>query len=383
MKVLHLVASGQRRGAELFASGLIQALQRSGVDQRVAILRCDGTAGLYPVPRTALKASLDRRPLDLRAAQALRNIVRAWQPEVVQLHGGEPLKYAAAAGLSSLSIIVYRRIGCAPPGLRRRTRRLVYGSLMRWADKTVVVAEALRSEAMDLFGVPDTKLTVIPNGVDMGRMTPSSRRDEMRQALGLPAHASVVLSLGALTWEKDPLAQLDAAARVLREDEMTFLVIAGDGPMRSEVREAVLRLTVADRIRILGSRSDVADLLSASDVLVFASRPDGMEGMPASLIEAGMCGVPVVGFDVAGASEVVVDGETGFLVSWGDTARLAQRLTQVIRDAALGTSMGEAARARCRSMFDLEVLAQRYLQLYEELVTRQPTARSRSAKKAS
>jgi len=363
------VASGQRRGAELFASALIQALATSGVDQRVAILRADRGGSIYPVPRTVLDSRrAPWEPLNLRGVRRLRRVVDTWRPDIVQLHGGEALKYAAAARISGRASIVYRRIGGAPPALRRRERRFVYGSLMRRTDRTVVVARALYTEAIEHFHVPPSKLVMIPNGVDARRMEPGLGMKEVRGALGIPLEATVILSLGALTWEKDPLAQLDLSTAALEKRENTFHVFAGDGPMRPDVERVVRQRGVGDRVRILGSRDDVADLLAASDVLVFVSRPDGMEGMPASLIEAGMSGTPVVGFDVAGASEVVVDGETGYLVPWGDAPALERRLHRLLADPALRAAMGKAARERCRSLFDIEVIAPQYLALYEGLV---------------
>jgi N,N'-diacetylbacillosaminyl-diphospho-undecaprenol alpha-1,3-N-acetylgalactosaminyltransferase len=150
--------------------------------------------------------------------------------------------------------------------------------------------------------------------------------------------------------------------------------------MRLDMERALARSDSPDGVLLLGSRGDVADLLAASDVLLSVSR---MEGMPANLIEAGMSGTPVVGFDIAGTAEVVVDGETGFLVPWGDSDMLKQRLHRLLGDSALRAAMGKAARARCRSMFDIEVIAPRYLQLYEELVGRQPVSRAMSEKETS
>jgi glycosyltransferase involved in cell wall biosynthesis len=339
------------------------------VEQRVAILRDKGRALSYGVPETVLDSGRPRRgPFDTRPIRHLRRVVEAWEPDVVQLHGGETLKYAIAARIFGTAIVVYRRIGCAPPNLRRQTRRLAYGALMRRTDKTVVVARALYAEAIEFFNVPHGKLVMIPNGVDAHRMEPSVGREETRRELGLTVDATVILSLGALTWEKDPLAQLDLSTSARGEGENTFHVFAGDGPMRPDLEKVASERGWDDRVLILGSRDDVADVLAASDVLLFASRPDGMEGMPASLIEAGMCGIPVVGFDVAGASEVVVDGETGFLAPWADTVGLERRLIQLLGDPALRASMGEAARDRCRSKFDIEEIAPRYLELYEGLL---------------
>jgi glycosyltransferase involved in cell wall biosynthesis len=116
---------------------------------------------------------------------------------------------------------------------------------------------------------------------------------------------------------------------------------------------------------MLGSRSDVADLLAASDALLLASRS---EGMPGCVIEAGMAGLPVVSYAVAGVPEVVVDGMTGFTVAPGDLHTLAHRIATLLGDPDLRSRLGEAARDRCERTFGISAIASRYLAVYEEVL---------------
>jgi glycosyltransferase involved in cell wall biosynthesis len=108
--------------------------------------------------------------------------------------------------------------------------------------------------------------------------------------------------------------------------------------------------------------------LTASDVLLFASRTDGMEGMPATVIEAGMVGTPVAGYAVAGVPEVVVDGVTGFLVPPGDVDGLTERVVQLLGDEKRRKAIGESARERCLAHFEIQTVAPRYISLYEQVV---------------
>jgi glycosyltransferase involved in cell wall biosynthesis len=370
MRVLHVVATGQRRGAEVFASDLVGALDENGVEQRVAVLRGGDLAVRYVAPTTALGADGWRLPgtrMGVPGVRALREAIRQWSPDVIQAHGGEALKYSVASAAGTGSPVVYRRIGSMPRSIGRGPRRTVYGSLMRRAAQVIAVAEAVRQETLQVFRLPAPRVVTIPNGVDVGRLAPTRDRATTRRALGIPHEAEVVLSLGALTWEKDPLSQVELVAGLLAEHPRAWHLIVGNGPMRGEVEATVARQGAAGRIRVLGAREDVGNLFAASDLLLFASRTGGMEGMPATIIEAGMMGLPVAGYDVAGVSEVVESGVTGLLAPTGDIRRLSAHVAELLGDAGRRRALGVAARERCRSRFDIRAVAPRYLDVYRSV----------------
>jgi glycosyltransferase involved in cell wall biosynthesis len=367
MRVLHVVATGQRRGAEIFTADLVGALgQQPRIDQQVAVLRgANGLAVPFGAPTTVLGADaggLAGAGVSLPGLRALRRRIRDWDPDVVQAHGGEALKYSVLAAALGRSRVVYRRIGSTPRSIARGPRRAAYGRLMRQADRVVAVAEAVREETLAVFRLPATRVVTIPNAVDAHRLAASRDRAAMRRDLGIPANAEVVLSLGALTWEKNPLVHVEVGAAALAQRPRAWHLLVGDGPLRGEVEAAIARSPTGERARLLGVRDDVGDLLAASDVLLFASCS---EGMPATVIEAGMAGLPVAGYAVAGVSEVVESGTTGLLARAGDSDRLATHLTELLTDGGRRRAMGAAARERCRVRFDIDAVAPRYLDLYQ------------------
>lgn len=372
MRVLHVIASSQRRGAEIFASDLIGALHDLGAEQQVAIIHgAQGDHIRFQAPVDVVgngSGSSSDRPFDLRPSANLRRLARRWRPQVIQAHGGEALKVSAFAGLDPP--LVYRRIGCAPSTLSRPWRRLASRLMMSRSDMVVAVAEAVRHESIRLFGIAPNRIMTIPNAIDIDRLFPNSDRETTRDRLGIGRDSIIVLSIGALRWEKDPLAHARIGGKVLNAVPNAVHVFVGDGPMRRQVEQEVSAIGLASRTRFLGIRSDVPDLAAAADALLFASRPDGMEGMPAVLIEAGMLGLPVAAYDVAGVSEVVSDGETGRLIGWGREQELGDALIALLSNPALGAAMGNAARARCLSHFDIRSIAPRYAAVYEGLVER-------------
>jgi glycosyltransferase involved in cell wall biosynthesis len=379
MRLLHVVATGSRRGAEIFASDLIGALNGGHVEQRVAVLRSpNGVSVRYEAPITVLGDGSRAVPglgVDAAAVRRLRGVIRSWRPDVVQAHGGETLKNCVVATAGLDVPVVYRRIGGAPSSMSNVLRRSVHAALMRRAARIVTVAEAVRNETLRMFRIPPDRVITIPNAIDLGRMRVTESRRDVRRGLGLSDTTRVTMTLGALVWEKDPLAHFEVASRVLHDVPTAVHLFVGDGPLRPRLEGVIRDRDLQGRVMILGNRSDVAELLSATDVLIFASRGDGMEGMPASAIEAGIAGVPVVGYSVAGLPEIVIDGETGILVRPRDVDGLAASVVELLEDEGMRKALAVAARDRCRREFTIENVASRYLHVYES--TRGEPARER------
>jgi glycosyltransferase involved in cell wall biosynthesis len=369
MRVLHVVATANRRGGEVFASDLIAALaEHDGVEQRVAVLRDGRTPRVrFDAPTTILGTGAVSVPgirIDPGAVRSLGKALGEFRPDVVQAHGGEPLKYVMTAAPGAATRVVYRRIGDPVAFQGGDLRRWAHTRLMRRAGSVVAVADAVRDELIAGHGLAPSKVVTIPNAVDVRVLEPSRPRDQTRVALGLDPAAPVLLSLGALTEEKDPIAHVEVGGRVARAVPDLIHLVVGDGPLRAKAQTEARRLGMEERIRFLGSRNDVGDLLAASDVLLLASRT---EGMPACVIEAGVAGVPVAGYAIAGVPEVVVTGETGLLVAPGDRGALVAAVETLVLEDDLRSRLGASARERCRALYDIRRVAPRYLELYESV----------------
>jgi glycosyltransferase involved in cell wall biosynthesis len=228
------------------------------------------------------------------------------------------------------------------------------------------VAETVRNDIVETFGVPPERVVMIPTARDAGLVSPKIGRLAIRKELGIPPEVPVIISLGALTWEKDPLAHLEVTATVLRSFPECRHLVVGEGPLRSAVEERLRELSLQGRVLMLGPRQDVGDLLAASDVMLLASR---IEGMPGAVIEAGFAGLPVAAYSVAGVPELIVDGVTGHLVAPGDIDDLSSRVVQLLENEDMRRAFGNAARERSLDKFEIGVIAPRYFALYESLLT--------------
>ena len=202
------------------------------------------------------------------------------------------------------------------------------------------------------IGRPD-RIHVIHNGVDPNRWASDSAASRPEA----PAGECKVVSVGRLTYQKDPVALLHAWERIQQPHR---LILVGDGPLRPHL-EALIRDGPAGRVAVLGARDDVPALLRTADVFVLASR---WEGLPLAVLEAMMSRLPVVATTVGGVVEEVVDGETGLLVPPQDPKALASALARLLDDPALRRRMGEAGQVRAREHFTEARMLKETAELY-------------------
>jgi glycosyltransferase involved in cell wall biosynthesis len=263
------------------------------------------------------------------------------------------------------------------------TRRELLDLRGKWQQRAVrvscwlatgVVANS-RAAATSLFSERHngSKVTIIPNSVDRNEFRSTVSPAEIRRELGLREGVPLVGVLASLRPEKDLQTFLGAAARVGKEmPEAQFLVI-GDGTERSKLEQCAFDLGLSDRILFLGDRTEVANLLAALDVFVLSSLS---ESLPNAALEAMTMGRPVVATNVGGMPELVVDGETGYLVPSRDTEAMARRILELLRNPERRCAMGQAGLERARQHFSSEVIKIRLESLYDRLLReRRPTGR--------
>jgi glycosyltransferase involved in cell wall biosynthesis len=195
------------------------------------------------------------------------------------------------------------------------------------------------------LGIPAGKLSLIRNGIDPHRFR-VARDQRLRIALAGNSAAPAVLTAARLTQQKALGVLLAAAALV---PDATFL-LAGEGPERPALEAMAAELGISSRVRFLGARHDIAELLALSDLFVL---PSLAEGLPISVLEAMASARPVVATRIGGTDEVVVEGETGLLVPAGDAEALSAAIRRVLGDPGLARRLGEAGRARVHQEFSL------------------------------
>jgi glycosyltransferase involved in cell wall biosynthesis len=158
---------------------------------------------------------------------------------------------------------------------------------------------------------------------------------------------------------------LEAAARVSREIQDARFILVGDGPLRHEIEDRIARLGISDRVHLLGERSDASQLVASFDLAVLASLH---EGLPNAVMEAMAAGVPVVATAVGGTRELIVDGETGYLVPPADVLALGERISFALQNEEISSAIAERGREFVTDRFAVERMVESVESLYDELL---------------
>jgi glycosyltransferase involved in cell wall biosynthesis len=247
-------------------------------------------------------------------------------------------------------------------GVYVRRDRLSMG--ITQASRVVAITQAVRRTILE-DGVPGSRTRVIHYGLDEARLARGDARG-LRKELGIGEDAVVAASIGSLIHRKGFDLLLRSAQLLEARRPELHLLIVGDGPLRKELREQARALGLG-RVHFLGERQDIGAILrEACDLLVSATRSEAF-GM--TFIEAGACGLPVIGTAVDGVPEAIVDGVTGLLVPPEDPERLAEALERLAGDGDLRRRMGSAGRERARRDFTRERYVREFASLYDELLS--------------
>jgi glycosyltransferase involved in cell wall biosynthesis len=239
--------------------------------------------------------------------------------------------------------------------------------LARVSDRLVAIAPAIRAELQDKYRIGQAaQYRVVPLGFDLSPFAAvnSATRLAARRALNIAPDAPVIVTVGRLTAIKQPRLFLEVVQRVAQRHPRTIALIAGDGELRGEVEASLAELGIADRVRLLGWRRDLATIYAAADIFLLTSRN---EGTPVALIEAMASGTVGVSTDVGGVMDVMGGPDTGRTAPLGDVTGLANAINELIEDAALREAMGARARARVLERYDLTRLVGDIAALYREL----------------
>jgi glycosyltransferase involved in cell wall biosynthesis len=234
-------------------------------------------------------------------------------------------------------------------------------------------SQSVVRQLYQLEQVPANRLGLIYNGIEAEKFENRTSRTDTRKALGLDSAALTLITLGNLIPYKGHLDLIDAlsiAAPTMPQDWRLFIVGRDDG-IGASLRATVAERGLAENIRFLGQRSDVANLLIACDIGLLCSHQEGFSN---AILESMAAGLAMIVTDVGGNSEAVIDEECGIVVPAHDPAGLAQAILRIAANETLRKKFGVVGRARVVEEFSLGPCVDKYDRLYRGLLAGGPPA---------
>lgn len=346
-------------GAEKVVTSLADTLTAKGHD--VCIAYMTGAAVVLPNNESIKVVSLGMvsKADALGAFLKLRRLIYDFQPDVVHSH---MVHANIMARLVRLVTPMKRLISTAHSSNEGgKLRMLAYRLTDSLADISTNVSEEAVAAFIQAKAAKSGQMIAIHNGIATDKFVfNSDYRVNLRKSLLINEECRLILAVGRLVDAKDYPNLFHAIAQLPAHIFNYQLCIAGDGPHKSDLESLTIQLGIADRVRFLGVRHDIASLMSAADIFVLSS---AWEGFGLVVAEAMACERIVVATDCGGVREVV--GEAGYLVKPKDSNALAQALTGALQlSVHKGRDLGRAARQRVIDRYALHVSVQKWLNIY-------------------
>jgi len=364
MRVLYVITrSDVIGGASVHLLDLAEGIAAIGHNVQILV----GGGGIFV--ELAKKRGLDVKSLnylvreisllrDVRAIQEICRKIAEFSPDIMHLHSSKAgVVGRVAARLHNVPAIFTAHGWAFTDGVSRNKQKfycLIERFLARMTRKIITVSEYDRKLALEKkVGTPDSILTV-HNGVRDINFPCSTPQDERFVKF---------IMVARFDEQKDHELLLRSLSRLKKRCWSMELV--GDGPLQEASRRLAAQLGLEDRILFSGYCSDVEQRIGASNVLVLASK---WEGLPLTVIEAMRGGLPVVASNVGGVSELVIEGVTGFLTERGSESDMTDSLTTILENFECRASMGKAARKRYEQLFSFEMMRNRTVAVYKSVL---------------
>lgn len=331
--------------------------------------------------------ALHKQPgMDWSAYGKLWKIIHDLKPTIVHTRNLPTLEMAAVAALAHVPCRIHGEHGRDIHDAYGASRKfLVFRKILDMAVQHYVsVSQDLEQWLQNKVTISPQKVTQIYNGVDMQLFYPNrqiGREDLPHEFASLDQ--VVIGTVGRLQKVKDQATFIRGIAALVKMDpilsEKVRVVIVGDGVLRTELEQLVRESHLTNMVWLAGACDDIPRLLQSMDIFVL---PSEAEGVSNTILEAMATGLPVVATRVGGNAELVVEGETGWLVPAKDPQALALALLTYLQDRGVMLSHGEAGRKRIQEEFSMKVMVEQYLQVYDRMLGDFSSLSGNSKKKA-
>ena len=310
-----------------------------------------------------------------RRLRELAAVVRRYPGSILHLHitgheGGELVMLAGRLG-GARALIRTEHLPPVPP-IGARERALVH-LRDRFLDRVICVSRSTHDDHIQLLGRDPDKIVAVPNCIDLEKFSPHAAPDGLRAELGIEPDTPIVGTVSRFGERRKGNSYfLQMAASLATNHPRARFLLAGDGPLRSELEAEARELGIADRVFFTGDRRDIPRVLSAMTVFVM---PSLYEGGPYTVLEAMGCGVPTVSTPVGLVPDAIVHGESGFLVPPADAAALATAVRRLLADPGLRQRFARNGRAVVEQRFSAAAMVEGVVEVYRDVLRQRGATR--------
>ncbi len=366
MKTLQIMWLGTIGGLEKHVLHLVEDLKANGHLVEVCILHKTGAISDELYNRKIKTYFMDMKSgFDVRGALRFKRFLRDNSYDIIHVHDRNILANFVLWKFCETPK-VFSEHGGELIGNKPWKRILFYKLLSFQYKKIIANSNHIREFLLKCGLSNEKKVTTIYNGINFKALSNYSLdKNKIRKKLNIDRNNKIIGIVARLVPSKGIDLFILTAQEIAKKDRSFTFLIIGDGPNRSEYEEMAIRVRDKVDIRFLGWRKDIERILPIFDIFLFTSR---WESFGIVLLEAMAAGVPIVGFDIPGANEVVEKGETALLVDFSNIKELASTALYLISNKDLYIRLSLNGRKRVRRYFSMKDNAQRTLQIYEEII---------------
>ena len=244
-------------------------------------------------------------------------------------------------------------------------RKTAIKKIDKYVSKRIAVSKATSVLIQKEYSLPKHKFEVIYNGVELKKHEISSDFSTLRETLGLAENDFILLCVANLFKEKGIDYLLKALPDILENNKDVKLLIAGDGPLRDDLRKLSAELNISDSVKLLGNIDNVEEFLAISKIFVL---PSLGEGLPFVILEAMAAGLPCVATNVGGIPEMITDSKEGYIVEPCDSSSLASAINKILANNETTQNMRNNARSKIEQEFTVSVMTEKTLSLYNKML---------------
>ena len=368
-KVLQLISSIGFFGAENVIAELVTELAASEFEPIIGVIRNLKNPHLELID-FARKNNIEsvifeaQRQFDLQTIASIRNFIKENNVDIIQTHGYKSNFYAIFAALFENVHL----LATCHPWIKTSPRGKAYAKidklLLKKFRRIVAISDQVKKEILDA-GIPDNKISIIDNGINLLRFEEQFDTKEIRKQFGIPLESQVIGTVGRLDLEKGHHILLEAAKIVIQKNPSTFFVIVGDGYLKNDLKSRAEQLKIEDHILLPGIIKEVPKILSVFDVFVL---PSLTEGLPMALLEAMAAKKPVIASRVGAIPKVIIDNETGILIKPGNANELSKAVIDLLQDKFKADLITKNAYNKIVQEFSSSRMAKQYINIYENML---------------